>query len=109
VPAGQAVQAQAPAREYWPAGQAGVGVADVEPAGQAYPAVHGPLHAAVVRPVVAPYAPGGHASVQLYTVKPVVLPYRPGGQLPHETSAPPVLDVPRGHITAVAFVDPAGQ
>ena len=84
-------------------------VALVDPEAHAYPAAQLPLQDAVVRPVVAPYLPGGHASVQLYTVKPVVLPYRPGGQLPHETSAPPVLDVPRGHITAVAFVDPAGQ
>jgi hypothetical protein len=53
VPAGQSVQAPAPAREYCPTGQMEA-VADVDPAGQAYPAVHAPLHVDDVRPGVAP-------------------------------------------------------
>ncbi len=52
-PTGQAVHDAAPPVEYCPVGQMDA-VGNVDPAGQAYPAVHGPVQAAVVRPVVAP-------------------------------------------------------
>jgi hypothetical protein len=53
VPGGQGLQDPAPARAYVPAGQMDA-VELVDPAGQAYPDVQGPVQAAVVRPVVAP-------------------------------------------------------
>jgi hypothetical protein len=53
VPAGQAVQEPAPAREYVPAGQMDA-VGDVDPEPQAYPAGHVPLHVATSMPATAP-------------------------------------------------------
>ncbi len=90
-PAGQSVQVLAPDVLYRPALQMEA-VAEVEPAGQkylthhqweercmrhphlqsrgrcaAYPAVQGPVQAAVVRPAVAPYSPAGQGAVQAAT------------------------------------------
>ena len=53
-PATQLVQDPDPATEYLPAGH-WLAVADVDPMGQAYPAVHAPLHVEDVSPAVAPY------------------------------------------------------
>ena len=53
-PATQSVQDPDPATEYLPAGH-WLAVADVDPMGQAYPAVHAPLHVEDVSPAVAPY------------------------------------------------------
>jgi hypothetical protein len=60
-PAGHTVQVDAPAREYWPATHCDA-VADADPAAQAYPAVHGPVHDDVVDPPV-PYRPASHGPV----------------------------------------------
>jgi hypothetical protein len=62
-PSGHWVQDPAPAPLYCPAGQMDA-VALVLPAGQAYPAVHGPLHVATVRPTLAPYLPAAHGPLQ---------------------------------------------
>jgi hypothetical protein len=53
VPAGQLVHDDAPAREYVPDGQMDA-VGDVEKAGQAYPAVHGPVQLEFNSPVALP-------------------------------------------------------
>jgi hypothetical protein len=52
-PAAQGVQAPAPAAAKLPAAHR-VAVALVDPAGQAYPGVHAPVHVDSVSPVVAP-------------------------------------------------------
>jgi hypothetical protein len=69
LPAAQGVHARAPAREYRPAGHS-TAVEFVDPRGQAYPAVHDPEQALVVRPVVVgrPNLPAGqpvHADAPL--------------------------------------------
>lgn len=120
-PAEQKLQAQLPAKEYWPPGQAFwvaerepvehqepaeqlvhvdapkslnlprgqiTKLAFVEPAGQKYPAVHGPLQDELLSPLALPKRPLGHAL---------------------HTPAPPELNVPAAHSTAVELVLPAGQ
>ncbi len=87
VPAGQSVHTPAPAREYLPAGH-WLAVAVVEPTAHTYPAVHGPLHAAVDRPAVEPKVPAGQ-SVQ--------------------TLAPVREYLPATHWVTVELVDAAGQ
>jgi hypothetical protein len=121
------VQALAPAREYCPATHP-VCVGDVDPAGQAYPAVHGPvhvdtvspvvdpyrpgshcpLHAALVSPAVAPYVPEGHCPLHWALDNPAVAPYRPATQSVHDP-APTREYWPTPHCSAVALVDPAAQ
>ena len=59
VPAGQSVQPGSPASEYLPAGHNVEAESAPVPAGHALPAGHGPLHAAEVRPAVAPNVPAG--------------------------------------------------
>jgi hypothetical protein len=73
VPAGQAVQDDAPAREYCPTGHAAA-VGDMDPAGQTYPAVHSPLHMDVARPVVDPYWPALQLPVHAAVVRAAVDP-----------------------------------
>jgi hypothetical protein len=87
VPAGQSLQAPAPASAYLPAGHF-FNVPDVDPAGHSYPAEHGHEHRADVRPVADPNRPGGH-NVQV--------------------AAAAREYCPAGHTLAVADVDPAGQ
>ncbi len=89
LPAGQSVHTAAPARLYLPARHTDA-VALVDPAGQEYPAVQGPLHAAVLRPTAD------------------TLNHLPAGQSLHDP-APARLYLPAGHTDAVALVDPAGQ
>jgi len=101
------VQDPAPAREYWPAGQA-VAVALVDPAGQAYPAVQLPVQDGVVRPVVEPKVPAGQGDVHAATPTPAEDPYLPAAQEVHVPAAAR-LYVPGGQMDAVALVDPAGQ
>ena len=60
VPALQLLQVPAPLKLYWPALHTEA-VELVDPAAQAYPAVHSPLHDALVSPDVAPNVPAGHA------------------------------------------------
>ncbi len=126
MPAGQGVHADAPAKEYCPTGQMEA-VADVDPAGQVYPAeqspeqvdkicpgppyrpaAQGPEQAADARPVVLPYVPAGHCAVQDALVSPAVEPNVPAGhsvQLP----APAKLYLPTAHTAAVGLVDPAAH
>jgi hypothetical protein len=61
----------------------------VDPRAQKYPAVHGPLHADVVSPVL--------------------LPNRPASQEPQEVAAP-TLNLPAGHMVVAPLVQkkPAG-
>ena len=69
MPGGQAVQTPAPAREYHPKGHC-TEVADVDPAGHAYPAVQLPLQTTLVRPWVDPKVPAGQL---LHTAAPAKL------------------------------------
>ena len=78
----------------------------VDPATQKYPALHKPLHDDDPKPLTAPNVPAGHGAVHAADVRPVVSPYRPVLQLV-QTPAPPTLNLPSGHIAAVALVDPA--
>jgi hypothetical protein len=86
-PAGQSLQDPAPDALYRPAGHSDA-VVLVEPAGHAYPGVHSPLHAAVVRPAVDPYKPAAHWA--------------------HDPD-PATLNDPAGHSCDVGLVLPAGQ
>ena len=54
---------------------------DVDPTGQAYPALQLPLHDDVVSPGVSPYEPASHGPLQFALVSPMPLPYRPAEQL----------------------------
>ena len=74
----------APVRLYCPAAQVAA-VAVVDPATQAYPAVHWPVHVAAVRPVVEPYLPASHGPVHADDVRPAVEPYLPAG---HKVQVP---------------------
>jgi hypothetical protein len=86
-PEGQGTHTPTPPTLYVPGVQAD-GVGEVDPAGHAYPAVHGPLQA-------------GDATFD-------ALPYRPG---PHrlQVDAPDRLNVPGLQDEAVAVVEPAGH
>ncbi len=55
------MQLPAPAKLYCPTGQMEA-VADVDPTGQEYPAVHAPLHVDDVRPGEPPHTPGPHGT-----------------------------------------------
>jgi hypothetical protein len=81
---------------------------DVDPAGQAYPAVHGPEQVVEVRPGADPNRPAGHRPLHAAVVEPGVVPYCPGTQLVH-APAPCRLYVPAGHTAGVADRDPATQ
>jgi hypothetical protein len=124
VPAGHSVQTAAPAREYCPATH-WVAVADVDPTGQEYPAVHAPLHVDDVRPADDPYDPAAHGPVQPDAATPTEDPKRPAGHAVHAALAVLLLNVPMGHCVqadapaklnepagqadTVGEVDPAGQ
>jgi hypothetical protein len=97
----------APTRLYEPGGH-WMAVADVLPAGQAYPAVQVPLHAGVDSPDVDPKVPAGQAAVQLASAVRGNAPYRPAGHTVH-SPAPDRLYRPAGHGDTVALVDPAGH
>ena len=79
------MQVPTPPTLNWPAGQMAA-VELVDPATQAYPAVHAPLHADVVSAGTAPNDPAG--------------------QITH-TAAPAKLYRPAGQMAAVELVDPA--
>ena len=86
-PAGHAKHVPAPPVLYWPVGQMDV-VADADPAGHAYPALHDPLHDAVPIAAVAPYKPAWQST---------------------QVEAPARLYLPMAHWDAVADTDPAGH
>ena len=65
-------------------------IGDVDPGGQAYPALQLPLQLAVVSPAVAPYEPAAQGPLQPGVARPLSLPYVPMGQLVH-APAPPTL------------------
>ena len=106
-PAGHSVHAPAPARLYCPAAHR-VAVADVDPAGQAYPAMHAPLQLDPVSPPTDPNLPTVHAPLQLALDSADNDPNLPGGQGVH-APAPARLYCPVAHIDCVADVDPVGQ
>ncbi len=96
-------------------------VALVDPAGHAYPAKQGPVHAEVPRPCVPPNCPAGQLThteaptreyvptaqaVQLGRVADAV--NRPAGHWEH-VPAPEALKLPGWQGTAVADVEPAGH
>jgi hypothetical protein len=106
-PAPHCVHAPAPPSEYVPATHC-TAVADVEPAGHAYPAAHGPLQDADVAPVLLPNLPATHCPVHDDTAMPAVAPYVPAEHSLH-TLAPLRLYLPTPHNSAVALVDPAAH
>ena len=107
----QLLQAPAPDNEYCPAGHR-VTVLFCDPAGHAYPALHGPLHDDTVNPLIAPYLPASHKPVHDALVTPLASPYRPTLQLVHVPAAPK-LYVPFAQATGVVVPDghtyPAGH
>ena len=126
LPPGHSLQLPAPCTLYVP-GKHLVCVGTVEPGGQLYPAVqlpeqlgvdwpvkpyrpasHIPEHDASVSPLVTPYWPASHGPAQEAVDRPSASPYKPAAHWVHDP-APAVLNVPRGHIDAVAFVDPTGH
>jgi hypothetical protein len=106
-PAGHGVHTPAPDRLYCPATQIAA-VELVDPATHAYPAVHSPLHAAVLRPDTDPNVPAGHGAVHAAVGSAVVLPYSPALQL-LQVPAPASEYVPTPQVTAVALTDPMGH
>jgi hypothetical protein len=106
-PAGHTVHSPDPDTLYVPRPQM-LAVPFVDPAGHAYPALQLPLHATLVSPAEAPNLPAGHGPEQADTVSPGVAPYSPAAQSTH-TAAPPVLNFPAGHMTAVELVLPKGH
>ncbi len=80
--AGQLAQVPAPPKLYSPGGHS-TAVALVEPAGQAYPAVHSPLQVSADAATAAPNRPAGHGAVQAAEASPLVFPNTPTGQLLH--------------------------
>ena len=80
----------------------------VDPAGQAYPAVQGPVQAAVNKLLLNPYLPASHGPLHVDTVRPLVLPKYPTAHALHVDDPTP-LHCPAGHTFAVAFFDPDGQ
>lgn len=106
-PPGQAVQALAPLSEYRPAPHRKV-VAFVDPAGQAYPAIHDPSQDAVVRPAEDPNRPAEQRLVHAADVNLVEPPYSPAAQTTH-ASHPDREYRPGPHAAAVALVDPAAH
>ncbi len=107
MPTLQFVHAPEPALAYVPGGHTEA-VADVDPAGHAYPAAQFPVQAAEANPAKAPYKPAGHGAVQVLVVKPGVEPYVPVGQGEH-TPAPTSLNFPGAHTVTVELVLPTGQ
>ena len=83
-------------------------MAVVEPAGHAYPAAHGPLQVADVRPSAAPYRPGAHGPLQLVVVSAGLSPYRPATQRV-QPLAPVPLNCPAEHAFDVAFDEASPQ
>lgn len=83
-------------------------VGEVDPGGQAYPALQSPEHSGVARPVVAPKVPPAQGAVQADDDSPDVDPYLPAPQ-GVQAPAPAVLYVPAGHSAAVEVTELAVQ
>jgi hypothetical protein len=101
-------------------------VAFVEAAGQAQPAVQGPVHVRLATPSVAPYLLQHTTAGVRKHVNPPIAPslsharekqlkkedtrptYLPGGQSV-QVPAPAKENRPAGHMTALLTADPAGQ
>ena len=73
-PAGHGEHTADAATANWPAAHS-TRVSLVDPAGHAYPALHGPAHDDVVAAVVLPYRPASHAPLHVDVVRPDVPPY----------------------------------
>lgn len=104
------------------------GLARVDPAGQPYPAAHGPLHVGDTSPGALPNLPAGQGPVQAGDPAPAALPKDPMAHMPEQflvvsanaapkvpgghrehTSTPPSLYVLGPHRRAVALTEPEGQ
>ena len=72
------------------------GVAVVEPAGQEYPAWHGPSQLDDVCPTVEPYDPAGHCPLHSDDVRPEVLPKVPAGHREQTPEAATCTDTRKG-------------
>ncbi len=107
LPSAHGSHTPAPAKLYVPGGH-WTAVADVLPAGHAYPAVQFPLQAGVDSPDAEPKVPTGQAAVQLALAIRGNAPNRPAGHTVHDP-APERLYRPAGHGDTVAMVDPAGH
>jgi hypothetical protein len=106
-PAAQSVQVPDEAELHWPAAHV-TAVAEVDPAGQANPAVQGPVQEDTLRPVELPKRPAGHWAVQVLLVMADAAPYVPAGHGVQDP-APAKEYWPAGHRAAVGDVDPAAQ
>jgi hypothetical protein len=107
LPDGHGVHTPAPARLYVPGLHCNV-VPLVDPAGQAYPAMHAPEHVEAVRPEKEPKRPGSHGPEHDGDVAAGLLPYVPAGHM-LQAKAPSKLYLPVGHCDAVGLLDPATQ
>jgi hypothetical protein len=74
-----------PSRLYCPGGH-GVAVALTLPAGQLYPAAHGPVHADVVKPDICPKRPAAQGPEHAADTSLTLAPYRPTLQLVHRAA-----------------------
>jgi hypothetical protein len=106
-PAGQLRQTADPVNPYRPTGHS-CAVEEVDPAGQAYPAVQLPLHDEATCPPVAPYEPGRQGAVHTAVVRPGSEPYSPVGQSLQVPAAAREY-LPAGHSSMLALAVPAGQ
>ena len=92
-----------PATLYFPAGHTAA-VGDVDPAGHAYPALHGPLHDDDCSPLVLPYRPPLHGPLHVTLFRPPELPYVPAG---HARQPEPFTKYdPAEHVDGFGVVDP---
>ena len=106
-PTGQRLQSPLPAVAYCP-GPHTTAVATTEPAGQAYPAAHGPLQRDTVSPVVLPKYPGSHDPLHADDVSPGPAPYVPVEHGVHD-DAPVVEYCPAGHVIGHDDVEPTAH
>jgi hypothetical protein len=106
-PAAQSTHAPHPDSEYRPGGHMDA-VALVDPATHAYPAVQLAVQLDTDRPDTDPYRPVSQGPLQAAVDMAVVAPNSPALQLV-QTPAPTRLNVPTGHVTAVARMDTGGQ
>jgi len=95
LPAGQLVQVALPPVLYCPATQIDC-VEIEEPVGQKYPGLQSPVQLLEVAPGF-PYLPAVHCPLHAAVVRPVVEPKVPPGQGGHDPAAAPVLNVPTAH------------
>ena len=106
-PAAQELHSPLPPALYVPTGHNDT-IEEIEPAGQAYPALQGPEHADDTIPAVDPNLPAGQGPLQPSENSADTSPYRPARQ-DTQTPVPGELYVPGLHCTGVLLVLPSTQ